>query len=57
MPSIDSIRSYSDEALKGAIRQLQLSPTWGQRLHMLLKEKQRREKLGIRIPQAELLFP
>jgi len=57
MPAIDSIRTYSDEALAGAICQLELSNEWWRRLHMLLKEQERRKANGIRIPQAELLFP
>ncbi len=57
MPAVDSILTYSDEALAGAIRSLQLSNAWWQRLHMLLKEQERRQKNGIRIPQSELLFP
>jgi len=51
------IRSYSDEALNGAIASLELSSSWWKRFDQLLREKKRRERLGIRIPQAELLFP
>jgi hypothetical protein len=56
MPAIDSIRTYSDEALIEAIQQLKYSEKqWAHRLHMLLSEQKRRRKNGIRIPQAELL--
>jgi hypothetical protein len=57
MSASSSIRTYSDEALNGAIRQLSLGNDWWQRLNLLLKEKQRRQRHGIRIPQSELLFP
>jgi hypothetical protein len=57
MSASTSIRTYSDEALNGAIRQLSLGHDWWQRLNLLLKEKQRRQRHGIRIPQSELLFP
>jgi hypothetical protein len=57
MSAIKMIRSYSDEALDGAIKSLKLSASWWQRLDQLLAEKKRRERLGIRIPQSELLFP
>ena len=43
------IRSYSDTALAGAIRSLELSGQWWQRLHMLLREKKRRAKMGMTI--------
>jgi len=55
MSAIHSIRTYSDAALAGAIRQLTLSDQWAQRLSMLLKEQTRRRKHGICIPQENLL--
>jgi hypothetical protein len=41
------IQSYSNAALNGAIRSLGLSGEWGNRLHMLLREKKRRARLGV----------
>jgi hypothetical protein len=48
-PTRAMLRGYSDTALAGAIRQLELSGKWWQRLHMLLAEKKRRARLGISI--------
>jgi len=57
MSAINSIRTYSDQALNGAIKSLSLSNEWWQRLHILLKEKQRREKLGITISAEQHQLP
>jgi hypothetical protein len=46
-PTRAMIRAYSNDALNGAIRQLEISGDWWKRLHMLLMEKKRRARLGI----------
>lgn len=46
-PTRAMIQGYSNAALNGAIRSLGLSGEWGNRLHMLLREKKRRARLGI----------
>lgn len=51
------IRSYTDHALNGAIRQLSFGPTWANRLHELLVEKSRRERKGITVTQYQLRIP
>lgn len=42
MSAIDSLKTYSDEALNGAIRQLEFNRAWSTRLSQLLAEKNRR---------------
>jgi len=53
MSAIDSIKTYSDAALSGAIRQLEFGNQWANRLHVLIREKQRRQIIRRKNTQAK----
>jgi hypothetical protein len=55
MSAADSIRLYSDLALDGSIRSLSISGNWAGRLHLLLCEKQRRQRQDRKTPNQKKL--